>query len=283
MSINELLMSLEVGLIYGIVALGIYFTFRVLDFPDLTCDGSFVLGAASSSMLVQAGFNPWLSLIVTFLSGGLAGFVTGILNTHFKVTDLLAGILMAFMLYSINLHIMNGIPNITLMNINTVFSDFPIWFILCAFAFIVCGGLSYLLKTDFGLALRSIGQNKKLAQNNGVNVKTMILIGLALGNALIALGGALFSQYQGFADVGSGIGTVVVGLASVIIGERLLPYRSIVMQIISCFIGSILYRLFISFALHSEILGLETQDMNLITGLMVIAVMYVPRRRVCLS
>lgn len=280
MSINEMIMSLEMGLIYGIIAIGIYLSFRVIDFPDLTCDGSFVLGAAVSSILIKMGYNPLFSLVMALLSGAFAGLMTGILYTHFKISNLLCGILVAFMLYSINLYIMGGIPNITLLENNALLSDNPLW-IISFIALMVSLLISYLLMTDFGLALRSIGQNKILAQNKGVNVPLMTIIGLALSNALIGLGGALFSQHQGFADVGSGIGTLIVGLASVMIGERLLPYSSILIKIVSCIVGSILYRLVISFALHSDILGFETQNLNLITGLLVIGIMALPRRKQC--
>jgi len=280
MTANEMMMSLEMGLIYGIVALGIYLTFRVIDFPDLTCDGSFVLGAAVSSILIKSDYNPWLSLLIALLAGGIAGFVTGLLYTKFKVTHLLSGILTGFMLYSINLHVMGGIPNITLINSHTIFSNMPI-IVLILLSVSICLLVSYFLMTDFGLALRSIGQNKRLAQNSGVNVTLMTILGLVLSNAIIALGGALFSQHQGFADVGSGIGTVIVGLASVMIGERIIPSKSISIQTINCLIGSIIYRLVISFALHSDSLGIATQDLNLITGLLVVGIMCIPKRRVC--
>lgn len=280
MSLNELMMSLEIGLIYGIVALGIFLTFRMIDFPDLTCDGSFVLGAAVSSVLIKMGYNPWLSMIMALFAGGIAGCITGLLFTKFKVTHLLSGILTSFMLYSINLHVMGGIPNITLMNTSTVLSEMP-FIVLMVLSLLVCIIVTYLLITDFGLALRSIGQNKRLAQNSGVNVMLMTIVGLALSNAIIALGGALLSQHQGFADVGSGIGTVITGLASVMIGERVLPGKSIFVQALSCVFGSIIYRLVISFALHSDALGMATQDLNLITGLLVIVIMYMPKRRVC--
>lgn len=279
MTLNELIMSLEMGLIYGVVALGIYLTFRVIDFPDLTCDGSFVLGAAVSSILIKSGMSPCLSLIAALMAGGAAGMFTAIVHITFKVTQLLSGILVGFMLYSINLRVMGGIPNISLINNDTLFGEHPV-IVLCAVGFGLCAVVTYLLMTDFGLSLRSIGQNKRLAYNAGVNVSLITLIGLALSNAMIALGGALFSQHQGFADVGSGIGTVIVGLASVMIGEKLLPYRSILFNVLSCFIGSVVYRLFMGFALHSDALGLTTSDLNVITGLMVIAVMSTPRRSV---
>lgn len=275
MSLNELWMSLELGLIYGIVAMGIYLSFKILDLADLTCDGSFVLGAVVSGVLLKAGYSPLLGLWIALIAGGAAGIFTGVLSTRFKISPLLSGILVAFMLYSVNLKIMGGIPNITLLN-----TSVPLWALM-----VISLGLwfllGYLLRTDFGLALRSVGQNQSLAISNGVSITGITLFVLALSNGLIALGGALFSQHQGFADVGSGIGTVIIGLASVLIGERILPFRSTWVGLLNCLLGAILYRLFISLALHSEVLGLETQDLNLLTGLLIILVMTIPRRRLC--
>ena len=281
MSLNEIIMSLEIGLIYGIIAIGIYITFRLIDFPDLTCDGSFVVGAASSSMLIKLGYNPWLTLLIAMLAGACAGSACGVLNTRCKVTALLAGILVAFMLYSINLRIMHGVPNITLLGVNTIFTNALVLPRLTLIALLVVIILGYLFLTDYGLALRSIGENKRLALNGGVNVNKLTIIGLAISNSLIALGGALSSQHQGFADVGSGVGTVIIGLASVMLGEKLLPYRSIIVQLCSCLLGSVLYRLLISLALHSEVFGLATQDLNLLTGLMIVIIMITPKRHIC--
>ncbi len=279
MSFNELLMSLEIGLIYSVIAIGIYLTFRIIDFPDLTCDGSFVLGAVTSAMLVKHGYNPIIALLYSAIVGGLAGFITGILNTKLKVTNLLSGILVAFMLYSVNLRIMGGIPNIALINQTTIFTNYNQLLVLIVIVGIIWLLFSYLLMTDFGLALRSIGQNKRLAINSGVKQQQMIIIGLILSNALIGFGGALFSQHQGFADVSQGIGTVIIGLATVMIGESVLPFRSPWIMVFSCMLGSIIYRIFIAIALHSEKLGLETQDLNIITGLLVIGVMLLPHRK----
>lgn len=275
----ELLMSLEMGLIYGIVAIGIYLTFRIIDFPDLTCDGSFVLGAVISTIVIKSGYNPYIALFLSLCAGGIAGLATGILYTKFRVSDLLSGILVAFMLYSINLRFMSNVPNITLINESTIFTDQNIILILMISAGFVWVGMSALLKTDFGLALRSIGQNKRLALNNGVNVKLMTIIGLMISNALIGFGGALFSQHQGFADISQGIGTIIVGLAAVMIGEKVMGSRSMLCVVAACLLGSIIYRIFIALALHGEFLGLETQDLNLITGVMVIIIMILPRMR----
>jgi putative tryptophan/tyrosine transport system permease protein len=281
MTLSELMMSLEVGIIYGIIAMGIYLTFRIIDFPDLTCDGSFVLGSACSSILIQAGFSPWLALFAAIISGGIVGAVTGMLHITCKITSLLSGILTAFMLYSINLRIMGGVPNIGLIGFKTIFSDnaLIITGIIFLAAFLL---LSYIFSTDFGLAIRSVGQNKKLAQNYGINSAGFTIISVMLSNSLISLGGGIFSQYQGFADIASGAGTVIIGFASVIIGEYLLPFRSIWVKLISCLLGSIIYRLFITLALHGDYLGIETQDLNLITGLMIITMMtFYKRGRSC--
>jgi putative ABC transport system permease protein len=278
MSFAEIFMSLELGLIYGVIALGIYLTFRVIDFPDLTCDGSFVLGAACSGMLIKAGCNPYLSLVIAMLAGACAGITTGILHIRFKVSNLLSGIIVAFMLYSINLKVMQGVPNIVLMDATTIFTNNNVLLTLTGIVMIVLAILGYVLTTDFGLALRSVGQNKRLLLNGGVSLAIMTLTGLGISNALIALGGALFSQHQGFADVGSGVGTIIIGLASVMIGERLLPVRNIWLMLLACIAGSIIYRLVISLALHSDVLGLATQDLNLITGLLVVAIMLLPKR-----
>lgn len=279
MTFNEIMMSLEIGLIYGIVAIGIYITFRIIDFPDLTCDGSFAFGAAVSSILIKSGYNPWFAIVAALIAGCIAGIATGILYTRLKITDLLSGILISFMLYSINLHVMGGLPNIALIGDKTIFYQISSIWILSLIASIICVAIGCIFMTDFGLALRSIGQNKRLAQNSGIDIKTMTIIGLALSNSLIAFGGALFSQSQGFVDIGSGVGTVIVGLASLMIGERILQSRSVLVQITSCIIGSVVYRILIGLALHSDALGVQTSDLNLITGIMVIAIMYMPRRK----
>ena len=276
MNIGEVWMSLELGLIFGIVAVGIYLSFRVIDFPDLTCDGSFVLGGATSAILIKLGISPIYSLFCGFITGGLAGLATGILYIKLSITNLLSGILVAFVLYSINLKVMGNVPNIALINQSTIFTGHNELFILALFATLIWLLISYLLITDFGLALRSIGQNSTLALTGGVKVKTAIVITLMLSNGLIGLGGALFVQHQGFADISQGVGTVIIGLVGVMIGERLFPFHHPIIKISACIIGSILYRFLIAFALHSEILGIQTQDLNLMTGCMVIGMMLIP-------
>lgn len=278
--LNEIMMSVELGLIYGIAAIGLYIAFRIIGFQDLTCDGSFALGSVVSAMWVQSGGNVWISLLFALASGCLAGMCTGFLYARCKIMDPLAGILVTFMMYSINLHITRGIPNISLPDY-ALPSFCPPILILSVVALLVVVVVGYILSTDFGLALRGIGKNKILARNLGVNTPLMMCLGLVLANSLIALGGALFSNHQGFADIGSGVGTIVMSFAAIIIGEKLLPHRSVVVRVVGCIVGAILYRLLISMALYSDIIGLNTRDVNLLTGVLVIVVMCIPRRQAC--
>ena len=283
MSLLEFTTSIEMGLIYGIVAIGIYLAFRIIDFPDLTCDGSFVLGAATSAILIREGYNPYFSLFISAGAGMLAGLTTGILHIKFKISNLLSGIIVAFMLYSINLRVMNSVPNLSLINSSTIFSSENSIVILLIIATIIWIISSYLLSTDLGLALRVVGQNKRLALNYGINVSKMTIICLILSNALIAFSGGIFAQLQGFADITSGAGTVLMGFAAVIIGEKIFPFYNIFAGILACILGSIMYRVLLALSLHSDWIGLETQDLNLITGLMIISVMTMPkwRQQIC--
>lgn len=277
MSWYELITSLELGLIYGIAAMGIYLTFRVIDFPDLTCDGSFVLGAAVSAMLLKHGFSAPVSLAFALLSGALAGFCTGILHMRVPVSNLMSGILMAFMLYSINLKVMQGMPNVALLDVSSIFGNVNACLILGIIACGVWAVVGYLLNTDFGLAMQTLGQNPLLAKNCGINIARMTIVMLILSNALIAFSGALFAQHQGFADVSQGVGTIIIGLAGVMLGEKIFPYRNLAWALLACVLGSIIYRLLVAGALHSEWLNLQTQDLNLITGIMIVLIMFAPK------
>lgn len=277
MSIAELLGSLEIGLIYALVAIGIYLTFRVIDFPDLSCDGSFVTGAATAAASIDAGFNPAFSLILGLLMGGCAGFITGILHIFCRVSNLLSGILTAFMLYSINLKIMGGVPNISVDSGKSIFTWIHPLGLLLSVVIAIVMAISLLLITDFGLALRSLGLNKKLALFNGFRLPLLTMITLIVSNALIGLGGALFSQHQFFADVSQGTGTIIIGLAAIMIGEKILPFHSMWIRILSCVVGSIIYRIVVALALHSEFLNLNSSDLNLITSIIVVIIMLLPR------
>jgi putative ABC transport system permease protein len=280
LSIQELITATSIGLIYCILAIGIYLTFRIINFPDLTCDGSFTFGAAISAVMIKSGCDPWICVIASAIVGGAAGLLTGALNVWLKIEDLLAGIIVAFMLYSVNLRIMGVNPNITLLDDRTIFSgDGDALATIGIFVFALAAVVAYFLSTDFGLGLRSVGQNRTFASACGVNTNAMVLIGLTVSNALVGICGAIFSQYQGFCDVSQGVGSLVVGLASVIVGERLLAFRNIAWEIVACVVGSVTYRIFIAFAVNSDIFGLRTQDLNLITGLMMIAIMV--RKKCC--
>ncbi|MDR1551495.1 MAG: hypothetical protein LBS14_02360 [Holosporaceae bacterium] len=284
LSMLELQTAVEIGVIYGTLSMGLYLTFRTINFPDLTCDGSFVAGAAISSALIKCGYSPFFAAVAAIFAGGIAGLCTGVLNLMAKIEDLLSGIIVAFMLYSVNLRIMGSSPNITLVDKITMFSEGSSLSTACAITVSLVILFSYLLNTDFGLGLRAVGQNRQFAASSGVNVNSMIIVGLMGSNALVGLCGSIFSQYQGFCDISQGVGSLVIGLASVIIGEKMLScfnirkraeksFLPILLSFVSCVAGSIAYRIFIAIAVNCDALGLRTQDINLITGLLVIFVM----------
>ena len=282
MGISFLITSLEQGIAFAVMALGVFITFRILDFADLTVDGSLPLGAAVSAKFIVAGVNPFLSLIPAIMAGALAGAITGFLNTRLKIAPLLSGILTMTMLYSINLRIM-GRPNIPLLGEKTIFSimeDMGIgspWnniIILILLVFLVKIILDLFLKTQLGFALRAAGDNPQMIRSMGVSTDMMKMIGLIIANALVAFSGALVTQYQGFADVGMGIGTIIAGLASVIIGEVLLGEKNIYITTLSVIVGSIVYRFSISFALT---IGFAASDLKLLTAIIVIIFLSTPK------
>lgn len=287
MSIIAFWGAVELGLVFAFVAIGVYLAFRVLDFPDLTVDGSFPLGAAVAAVLIIAGLNAWLSTGVAMLAGAAAGIVTATLNVRFKILNLLASILTMIALFSINLRVM-GKPNVALLNEATMLTPFyghglreylvrPIFIcILVAIAIVV---VWRFLESDAGLAMRATGTNARMARAQGVNTGRQIYLGIAISNALVALGGALFAQTNGFADVTSGVGTIVVGLAAVIVGETLFGTRGLLMALVGCVVGSILYRLAIQLALSTDILGLKASDLNMVTAALVAIALILPRLR----
>jgi putative tryptophan/tyrosine transport system permease protein len=279
--------SLETGLAFALVALGSYITFRVLDFPDLTVEGSFPLGAAVSAQLMVSGLGPWTATIVATLFGCIAGSVTAFLNLKMRILHILAGILTAIALYSINLRIM-GRPNIGLLRVDTVYSSierlglpsFYVPLVLLTFFVVICKLLLDLfLATGFGLSMRAAGANPRMAQANGVRVQRMVWIGLAIANGLTALSGALFAQMLGAADVSMGIGVIVVALAAVIGGTALMPSSRVPIATLACVLGSILYRLAIALALNSGSIGLTASDVNVVTAILVAVALYAPSRK----
>lgn len=280
--------TFEIGLVYALVALGVLLSFRILDFPDLTADGSFPLGAFACAVCMTAGLNPFLAIGVGFLAGFVAGGITAWLNVRLGVLQLLAGIIVMTALYSVNLRI-GGAPNVPLLGINTIFDQFKPWFgtgiwqnsvILLLITLSIKYSLDWFFSTEMGLAMRATGINPRMAKAQGIATPRMIILGMALSNGLIALAGALFAQVVGSADVSAGLGTIVFGLAAVILGESLLPSKTTWLITLSVILGSLVYRLFIMIAMGSETLsnlGLKTQDLNLITSVLVVLVMLLPQ------
>lgn len=287
MSLYAFLGTLEIGFIYGLVAMGVYITFRVLDFPDLTVDGSFTLGAAATATLIVLGVNPYLSTFIGTLAAASAGIVTAWLNLRFNILHLLASILTMTALYTINLRVM-GKPNVALIMEPTMLTPFeglgiPAMYLKVIFVatFAIIAGLivAWFLYTQYGLAMRAVGSNKRMAQANGIVINEKVYVGLALSNGLVGLAGALFAQTNGFADSTMGIGTIVVGLAAVIIGESLFGTRSIFIVVMSCILGSILYRIAVSMALNADFLGFQASDLNLLTAVLVTLSLIFPKLR----
>jgi putative ABC transport system permease protein len=276
--------AVEMGLVYALVAFGVFLSFRVLDFPDLTVDGSFPLGAAVAATLIVSGYNPWLATAAAALAGALAGMVTAWLNVRLKILHLLASILTMIALYSINLRIM-GKPTTALLGDTTVLTPFeglgltyyqvaPLFFLGCVTLILLL--LLRFLVSEKGLAMRAAGANPNMARAQGISTAMMIVLGMAISNGLVGLAGALFAQSQGSADVTMGVGVIVVGLASVIGGEAVLPSRTLLLALIGCVVGSILYRLAVAAALNADFLGFQAQDLNLITALLVAVAIVLP-------
>ena len=284
MSLIASLGALEVGLIFGLVALGVFLSFRVINFPDLTVDGSFPLGGAVAAALIVAGWNPFAATAVAITAGALAGAITALLNVRLRIMQLLASILVMIALYSINLRVM-GKPNVALIDEPTVFSLVAIdgvpeyWLKPMALLVVVVAAkllLDLFLSSEAGLAMRATGGNPRMARAQGISTGGQTIAGLALSNALVALAGALFVQTQGGADISMGVGTIVIGLAAVIIGETLLPARSLVLTTLACILGAVLYRFFIAAALNTDVLGLKAQDLNLVTAVLVALALLAP-------
>lgn len=285
--------ALESGLIFALVALGVLISFRILDFPDLTADGSFPLGGAVAAVTILAGFDPWLACLFGMTAGALAGIITAWLHVKLGILQLLASILVMVALYSINLRIM-GLPNLSLLGEETIFSslvtDSNGFWMRCAIIGLVVlvakFALDWFFNTETGLAMRATGSNQRMAQAQGINTSWQTIFGMAISNALIALAGALFVQTQGGVDISMGIGTIVIGLAAVIIGETIIPAKKMVWITLAVILGAILYKLFTQIALSNEFLrniGFGSQDLNLITALLVIFALILPKLKAKLS
>lgn len=291
MSLFSILGAIEIGLIFSLVALGVFISFRLLRFPDLTVDGSFPLGGAVCAILISTGTNPWLATLAGTAAGAVAGFITGWLNVKLKIMDLLASILMMIGLYSVNLRIMGG-PNVPLINEPTLFTmlqpanidDYVMRpLIMLGFVIVAKLALDWFFATERGLAIRSTGSNARMARAQGVNTGAMILLGMAISNGLVGLAGALFVQTQGGSDISMGIGTIVIGLAAVIVGESILPSRKIIWATLAVVLGAVVYRFFIAAALNIDAIGLKAQDLNLVTAVLVTIALVIPQIKKKLS
>ncbi len=271
------------GLVFGFVAVGVYLTFRVLGFPDLTVDGSFTLGAAVAAVLIANGVNPFLATLAALGVGLCAGLATSLLNTKLRIPALLAGILVMVALYSINLRVMGG-ANVSLLRQVTIFAltsqflgletriaySLLVAAVLAVIVFII---LNWFLRTEIGLALRATGDNEQMVRGAGADTDKTTVLGVSISNGLVALGGAVVAQGQGFADVGMGIGMIVMGLASVIIGETLFRPKGVARLLLAVMGGTFVYRLVISVALR---LGMAPGDLKLITAVLVVIALAVP-------
>lgn len=286
MSISVVIGAIELGLIYAVMGMGVYLSFRVLNIPDLTIDGSFTCGCAAGAVCTMAS-HPYLGMGAAFVCGMLCGLVTGILITRFRIQPILSGILTMTALYSVNLRIQGGKPNISMFGQKTIFTEIQdllgkdagsivmIIFILA----VVCFVLYLFLNTQLGLSMRATGSNEAMVRASSINANQMKVIGLALANGIIAFAGALLAQYQGFADVSSSSGKMVLGLASIIVGEAFFGHRTIIRSITSVIVGSLIYRFLLTFALQ---FGLNASDLNLFSAALValsISLPYMKKRR----
>ena len=278
------------GLVFGIMALGVFITFRVLDFADLTVDGSFPLGSAVMAMLLTAGVNPLFAMTAAFAAGGVAGAVTAVIHSKLKIPGLLAGILTMTMLHSINLRIMGNRANVSLLRVDTLFrsiSDFASSFMpgeygillfLALFTLIVLVATNLFFHTDFGITVGALGSNQQMITSQGMNPEVIKLLGVSLSNGLVGVSGALAAMYQGFADVNAGTGTVVAGLASVMIGEFLLRSNKIELLTLRVILGSILYRaIMFSGRQYGYLINLTANDLKLITGVLIIGCLVISK------
>lgn len=269
MQISELKLICELGLVYSLAAFGVFFTFRVLRFTDLTCDGSFVLGAATFAILYNFSSSFLLALTGAVICGALAGFATGVFNIYFGIKEVLSGIITSFMLFSINLRIMGGVPNIILKN-TAIKNNLLLLCVIVLFAVVI---LRYFFLTHFGLALRGFGINKSLAQNLGIDPKKYLLIGLIFANALIAFSGAMFVLSQSFADISIGSGTLICGLVAILLAERFMKsWLSTQTIFLGITFGSVLYRLLFSLALRANFFYFQNYDLNLLTGILILLI-----------
>lgn len=279
---------LEEGFVYAIMALGVYITYKILDFPDLSVDGTFPLGAAVTVVMIIAGINPVITLVISFLVGALAGIITGIIHVKFKVRDLLSGIIMMTALYSLNLRIA-GSANVPIFSKASIFENdlldkiIPDFFepylvvtILFLIVIIMKLLLDLYLRTKSGYLLRAVGDNETLVTSLAKDKGTVKIVGLAIANAFVALAGCIYSQMSGFFEISTGTGTIVIGLASVIIGTNIFKNVRFVKATTAVIAGAVLYKACVAIAIS---LGMEAKDMKLITSILFLAILVVSNDR----
>ena len=282
MSMSLLTSTLWQGLLWGILALGVFLTYRVLDIADLTVEGSYPLGAAVGVSYIAGGGSPAMAVVLAFLAGSVAGIVTGLLHTKLKIPALLAGILTMIGLYSINIRVMGDKSNVSILRMDTIYTFFENFglgknesILVCGLIFVVVliAFLYWFFGTEIGAAIRATGCNKQMIRAQGVDTDITIILGLLISNGMVAMAGALIGQSQGFADVGMGTGTIVIGLASVIIGEVLFGTRNFMNWLLAVVGGSIVYRVVIAFVLK---MGMNQNDMKLLTAIIVVVALAMP-------
>ena len=279
---STLLIGSEIGLLYATMAVGVYLTYRVLDFPDLTVDGSFTTGAALSAVLILSGVPIWLAVIASIIGGMLAGVITGLLHVWGNINPLLAGILTQIALYSINLRIMDksNLPLLRQTTLMTPLRDAGLlttWAGVGIFAvavLVISSGVYGFLGTGFGVAIRATGDNEMMARSQGINTGVTKVAGLAISNGLVALCGSIVAQYQGYADISMGIGLIVAGLASVIVGQAIFGMTAVWQAVLAAVLGSVIYRIVIQLALNA---GLDPNDMKLISAILVVTALVLPQ------
>ena len=279
--------SLQLGLMYGLLAMGVFISFRILNTPDLTAEGSFTLGVAVSAMVTLSG-APYLGLLAAFVCGMAAGAVTGLLQTKVGIHPILAGILTMSGLYTINLAVMGASANVSLIGKDTLYvrlfaqltplsKDGVKLLVGAVLALLVFLLLVWFFKTHLGLCIRATGNNEAMVRSSSINASVMKIVGLAVSNGCIALSGAVVAQYQGYADISSGFGILVVGLASVIIGEAFFGRRGVTLGLLSAIVGSLLYRVIISLALSTNVF--PTYFLKLISAVIVGVALSIPTIR----
>ncbi len=278
-----MVIALEIGLLYAVMALGVYLTYRVLDFPDLTVDGSFTTGAATCAILIVNGVPVPIAVVAAVIAGMIAGAITGLLHVWGNINPLLAGILTQIALYSINLRIMGNKANLPLLRNETLFSPLReagllgTWWSIGMFTVFVAlvGAIVYwFLGTGYGVAIRATGDNEMMARSQGINTGRTKIVGLMLSNGMVALCGSMVAQYQGFSDISMGIGLIVAGLASVIVGQAIFGMTAVWQAVTAAALGSIIYRGVIQAALSA---GLNPNDMKLISAVLVVLALVLPQ------